>query len=266
MKKTTLVIVLILNSLFAKPQVLGGYTIYDHLSTAIHPGGCSAGYVANLPDDSIWVNFNNGDSITGNFSMPSKDQAGYDLLLETGFNTSNYLVSLLLSTGQYSDTHSVVLTDWFTIANITWQYAFTSCGTGTQADAHYIVPLDYGLDFGLTPSDTVIGIKVIFLNSAGAPDIAGAYIISSQQVGIHEQGSDAAFNLYPNPFSGILNITAGDNDCSEFNLYDFTSRKILQEKFINSVTINTERLENGIYIYEVKNKYGLIRKGIVVKE
>lgn len=78
--------------------------------------------------------------------------------------------------------------------------------------------------------------------------------------------SRAAVNIYPALFNNELNIVCRDGQLSEIILYDMTSRKLLQLQFTNSVSLNTEQLGKGIYIYEVRNKNGVIMKGKVVKE
>jgi hypothetical protein len=75
----------------------------------------------------------------------------------------------------------------------------------------------------------------------------------------------------PNPINDKLNIFIGDNKNSEVCLYDITSRKIFNQSFTNSTSINTSQLAKGIYIYEVRNKsgpdsYREIKKGKVVKD
>ncbi|MEP7169460.1 MAG: T9SS type A sorting domain-containing protein [Bacteroidota bacterium] len=45
-----------------------------------------------------------------------------------------------------------------------------------------------------------------------------------------------------------------------------TTRKLLQQTFINSASVNTEELSKGIYFYEIKNKNSLVEKGKLVKE
>jgi hypothetical protein len=74
------------------------------------------------------------------------------------------------------------------------------------------------------------------------------------------------FIFFPNPFSDILNITANKGESTEIILYDIASRKILEQKFVNYVSINTEQFAKGIYIYEVRDKNGLYKKGKVVKD
>ena len=83
--------------------------------------------------------------------------------------------------------------------------------------------------------------------------------------GIIENNENFNLTVYPNPFSNVLSIALDNNDVSEFILYDIASRKVLQRKFINAVSLNTGQLAKGIYLYEVRNKNGVIKKGKVVK-
>ncbi len=220
----------------ANSQTLGGYPLYGHLANAIHPTGCSDGYVAHFPDDSIWVNLNSNVVTTGNFSLTDVDSTGNDLLLETGFHPSSYIVSLLLTSGIYSTTHSVFLSDWDTLPGfIAWQVVSNSCFNQLFSSSHYMLSLDYDLDFGIIATDTVQGIKIEFQFSPGAPDFAGAYLINLQDVGINDQIIQSALNIFPNPFSENVNIKMNNNEFSEFILYDITSRIIIQQKFTSSL-------------------------------
>jgi len=85
-------------------------------------------------------------------------------------------------------------------------------------------------------------------------------------VGINESQDSPLFEIYPNPFSDKINITTETNEPVEITLFDVTSRKLLQQTFTNAVTLNTSQLAKGIYIYEVRNKNGGVKKGKVVKE
>ena len=71
--------------------------------------------------------------------------------------------------------------------------------------------------------------------------------------------------IFPNPFSNKINITSTKNENMEIILYDVISKIILQQKFTNSVSLNTEELSKGIYIYEVRNKNGVIKNGKILK-
>ncbi|HYV55461.1 MAG TPA: T9SS type A sorting domain-containing protein [Chitinophagaceae bacterium] len=85
-------------------------------------------------------------------------------------------------------------------------------------------------------------------------------------VGIDEQFELLNVTLYPNPFYDKLNIETSDNQSMEITLRDITSRKLLRQEFTNSLAINLEQLSKGIYIFEVRNKNGLCKKGKVVKD
>jgi hypothetical protein len=71
--------------------------------------------------------------------------------------------------------------------------------------------------------------------------------------------------ISPNPFTNELNIKSDCNELSEITLYDIASRKLLQQKFINSVSLNTEQLAKGLYIYEVRSQNGMTKTGKVLK-
>ncbi|HKR03629.1 MAG TPA: SBBP repeat-containing protein [Bacteroidia bacterium] len=73
-------------------------------------------------------------------------------------------------------------------------------------------------------------------------------------------------SLYPNPFYDLLNIRVNNNELSEVIIYEITSRKILYQRFANSVSLNTKQLAKGIYIYEIRNKNNVIGKGETIKE
>jgi OOP family OmpA-OmpF porin len=84
--------------------------------------------------------------------------------------------------------------------------------------------------------------------------------------GIEEQTTHAEIKTYPNPVADGLNIAINNNELSEIILYDVASRILLQQRFTNTVTLNTKQLAKGIYLYEVRNKKDVIKKGKVVKD
>lgn len=119
------------------------------------------------------------------------------------------------------------------------------------------------------PSDTINAIvftvefspfceECVFLDSV--------FLQITEPVSVLEFDKTDALLVFPNPFIGNLNIQLKNYEPSEIILYDFSSRKILQQTFTNSTTLNTEQLENGIYFYEVRNKKGSIKNGKVMKQ
>ncbi len=73
-------------------------------------------------------------------------------------------------------------------------------------------------------------------------------------------------NVFPNPFSNQLTFTLSKNNQTTITLYDFLGRQILQQIFTNTTTINTEQFAKGMYLYEVRNRNGIIKNGKVIKE
>ncbi len=83
--------------------------------------------------------------------------------------------------------------------------------------------------------------------------------------GIYPVMKNDAVSIYPNPFSGEFTVTNTSNEFSTFILYDITSRKILEKNFINSASVSMNQFPDGIYMYEMYNKKGLIRTGKLIK-
>jgi hypothetical protein len=84
--------------------------------------------------------------------------------------------------------------------------------------------------------------------------------------GIEVQNANYIINISPNPFSNKLNVQINNNEISEIILYDMASKKLVQQRFINSGSLNTEQLAKGLYLYEVRDKNGFYKKGKIVKD
>lgn len=72
--------------------------------------------------------------------------------------------------------------------------------------------------------------------------------------------------IYPNPSSDYLTIEIENNEETEVTLYDLTGRKLIQQKFVNIITINLKDVPCGFYWYEVRNRTETLNKGIVAKQ
>lgn len=82
---------------------------------------------------------------------------------------------------------------------------------------------------------------------------------------VHSDVFDKKISIFPNPFLDELNFTTSNNEPSVITLYDIASKKILEQKFTNSVSINTKQLAKGLYLYEVQCGSSLCKKGKLVK-
>ncbi len=88
----------------------------------------------------------------------------------------------------------------------------------------------------------------------------------TQITGVDDLNTRNSIIINPNPFKDKLIIDSKKHDLLDIVLYDTASRKLLQQKFTNSVTINTEQLARGLYLFEVRDKNGLCKKGKLVKD
>ncbi len=85
-------------------------------------------------------------------------------------------------------------------------------------------------------------------------------------LGINEKNDIGTANIFPNPIANKLNVQTNNYEQAEIILYDLSSRKLLQQTFTNTTTINTEQLAKGMYLYEVRNRNGIIKNGKVIIE
>lgn len=83
--------------------------------------------------------------------------------------------------------------------------------------------------------------------------------------GFNEVKKTTSIKVYPDPFSDKITILLNENTQSEITLFDLMSRKVLHQYFNNSITLNTENLSNGIYIYEIKTNDGNYQTGKIIK-
>lgn len=84
--------------------------------------------------------------------------------------------------------------------------------------------------------------------------------------GILNESMFVSLLTYPNPFSNQLTITTKTFETAELSIYNAISERVLNKSFINSITINTENLAKGMYLYDVLIGNGLVKKGKIIKE
>jgi hypothetical protein len=125
-------------------------------------------------------------------------------------------------------------------------------------------------DFSFFPSVAVSGavVHVVWQDTRdGNNEIYYKHNPMGDPVGIN--GAVAGVNtiqVFPNPFSDEINVSIGENEPCEVSIYDITARKVLQEKFTESATLNTSQLRKGIYFYEVGNNHKVLSKGKIIKD
>ena len=118
--------------------------------------------------------------------------------------------------------------------------------------------------------DTDLFYDTIPVSSTG--NWLGAYVyiddvslVPCSSLGISNISKIPTINIFPNPTTSQLTITINNNEPSQIIIYDVTSRKIMEQKFIGTTILNIGTLAKGVYIYEVRNGKEAM-KGKVVKE
>ncbi len=112
----------------------------------------------------------------------------------------------------------------------------------------------------------IVDSTAIWINAYYYFDDVSLIRIPTCNTGINEQNENIAANLFPNPVIDKLNVSINNNELSEIIIYSIASQILFQQKFTNSTTINTEQLAKGLYIYEVRSRSGLCKKGKFVKD
>ena len=105
----------------------------------------------------------------------------------------------------------------------------------------------------------------------GIPNFPVADLILSG-VKISNFDSDNNVNIFPNPFSNVINILFFSNESNTFNIdiYDIAGKIVLSEKNLNAIKgynyhfLNSNCLTKGIYFYRIySDKVVFINKIII---
>jgi endoglucanase len=115
----------------------------------------------------------------------------------------------------------------------------------------------YEYTFDLTEPTTSIQVKVLCGKQAGTYyfDDFETTITDSETLSIDTDELDSKIVLYPNPSSDFLNVrlTSSDKKIKKIRIIDINGRIITDHtpKYPNSIKLNTNHLENGIYLIQI---------------
>lgn len=84
--------------------------------------------------------------------------------------------------------------------------------------------------------------------------------------GINENINNPKWEVYPNPFTNELIISNDSNEEFKLCLYNLLGDKIISETSTETVHLNTSQLAKGMYIYELRNKKGIIKNGKIIRQ
>ncbi|MBL0340092.1 MAG: T9SS type A sorting domain-containing protein [Bacteroidetes bacterium] len=122
-------------------------------------------------------------------------------------------------------------------------------------------------NFSLGPDDTAA--VILYGGTTTGPVQGYGYfdlVTLSPVTGVSHAEAIQNMQLFPVPMNDQLHVEFQNNQLSEFLLYDLGARKLEHHYFLNSITINTQSLAKGVYLYQLKNRNGSVKNGKIVKK
>ena len=145
-----------------------------------------------------------------------------------------------------------------------WAAALTNGG-----DDHNSISVDYSGDIyiggSFICSPFVVGNDTLISTNSSSPFITK--LIPPVPLGVISNNNNSFESaIYPNPFVNSFTVEVNNNELSQITLFDILSKKILQQNFTNSTIVTTEKLTPGVYLYQLRNKYGVTKNGKLIKQ
>jgi OmpA-OmpF porin, OOP family len=88
---------------------------------------------------------------------------------------------------------------------------------------------------------------------------------SQEPNGIGELNNSPAY-IYPNPVANTLNIEVKKSARVQITLYDVLMRRVMEETFSRKISLETAMLEQGAYVYILKQDNKIIKQGRIIKQ
>ena len=142
----------------------------------------------------------------------------------------------------------------FNSTSFVWEFRSVSFVATDSSHTIKFLPWDND-SLWMAPLGLRMGIDCIFIFNG----------CDSINTGISDIIFHDSFKIYPNPMTDKFEVKSDSYEPLEVLLYDMSSKVLMSQKFVNSVSLKTEHLASGMYIYEIRNRNGVIKKGKVVK-
>lgn len=119
----------------------------------------------------------------------------------------------------------------------------------------------------VTPTTTTV--YTVTVTEMGCSAEAVVTVNVSNCTGVKEASMGNGISLYPNPTNGILNISISSelSGTTLVEVYDAIGKLVISEKLNKDVTtINTTKLEDGMYMFKIINNNKAIKTGRLIKQ
>lgn len=119
----------------------------------------------------------------------------------------------------------------------------------------------------VTPTTTTV--YTVTVTEMGCSAEAIVTVNVSNCTGVKEAFMGNGISLYPNPTNGIVNISISSelSGTTSVEVYDAIGKLVISEKLNKDITtINTTKLEDGIYLFKIINDNKAIKTGRLIKQ
>ncbi len=142
----------------------------------------------------------------------------------------------------------------FTLANGPFVYntSFPTNATPDSLHVYFLSSARPWLNSSLVPNPAKIG-STLWIDEAAAIGLSEKYNLTTK------------VSVYPNPASDYIQFKSENNEAKFVEILDLSGKLLLSDEFKNkSILFSTEKLNNGLYVYLIKDKNkGLISEGKV---
>ncbi|MEX2484293.1 MAG: T9SS type A sorting domain-containing protein [Brumimicrobium sp.] len=182
--------------------------------------------------------------VGGQYDFNSPYDGGYQLFPCSVVEEDNCVIDVATSVDEITITANATGVD----------YQWVDCD-----DNYAYVPSATSQDF--TPTENG-NYAVILIENAICKDTSDCVEITT--VGLGDNALNTQVKLYPNPFSEELNIESTDVSIETVEILNAAGQVIFSENIFNeSMSVNTNSWETGIYIVKVKSKNNVLTYKIV---
>ena len=123
--------------------------------------------------------------------------------------------------------------------------------------------------YRITDFTADIGCGPIVLASDSVNQLVGPAPCGGQarcDVGIADDILNEKVSVYPNPTTGLINLSIGERVETEISVYTITGQKVINENTYNAETISIDlsKLDSGIYLVKIKQGDAIATKRVNV--
>jgi hypothetical protein len=97
-------------------------------------------------------------------------------------------------------------------------------------------------------------------------NVVSPQVITGYVLGM-EESNEVAFNLYPNPFSDVLNLNTAGKEFKSYSIFSVDGKRVQTGSINGTVqTLNTADLSQGVYVFTLTDAKGNRQVQKVVKK